>query len=93
MLFAQGCFWHGHNCHLFKWPKSQEEFWRTKIRQNQARDRIAIEQLRKAGWRIGQIWECALKGRTRLAGSNVLDRCEKWLLSAETCLVVEGVSS
>ena len=28
-LFVHGCFWHGHNCHLFKWPSSRPEFWRS----------------------------------------------------------------
>ena len=21
VIFVHGCFWHGHDCHLFKWPK------------------------------------------------------------------------
>ena len=20
VIFVHGCFWHGHECHLFKWP-------------------------------------------------------------------------
>src|SRR6476469_8441462 len=51
VLFAHGCFWHGHGCHLFKWPKSREQFWRTKIGQNCERDRIAVAKLRENGWR------------------------------------------
>ena len=31
-LFVHGCFWHGHDCHLFKWPRTREEFWREKNR-------------------------------------------------------------
>ena len=22
VIFVNGCFWHGHDCHLFKWPSS-----------------------------------------------------------------------
>jgi len=31
VLFVHGCFWHGHACHLFRWPKSREDFWREKL--------------------------------------------------------------
>lgn len=27
VIFDHGCFWHGHQCHLFKWPATREEFW------------------------------------------------------------------
>jgi DNA mismatch endonuclease (patch repair protein) len=90
VLFAHGCFWHGHECHLFKWPKSREEFWHTKIRQNRERDRVALDRLRESGWRVGEVWECALKGRTRLQVAEVLDRCERWLRSEDPTLEVAG---
>jgi DNA mismatch endonuclease (patch repair protein) len=28
VLFAHGCFWHGHDCSLFRWPKNRADFWR-----------------------------------------------------------------
>lgn len=90
VLFAQGCFWHGHSCHLFKWPKSRAEFWHRKINENRDRDRLSIQNLRDRGWRVGEIWECALKGRTRLAVAEVLDRCEVWLRSERPTLEVTG---
>ncbi|WP_324751327.1 very short patch repair endonuclease [Sphingomonas sp. LY54] len=90
VLFAHGCFWHQHDCHLFKWPKSREEFWRDKIRQNRVRDIALVEALRASGWRIGIVWECALKGRTRLPLAEVLDRCEAWLCSNDTALEIAG---
>lgn len=89
-LFAHGCFWHGHECHLFKWPKSREAFWRSKIQQNCDRDKRALDKLRENGWRIGEVWECALKGRTRLSVGEVLDRCEAWLRSDIAALEVTG---
>jgi len=90
VLFAHGCFWHGHECHLFKWPKSRQEFWHAKINQNRERDQAALGKLRDNGWRIGEVWECALKGRTRLAVADVLDRCETWLRSEDPVLEVAG---
>ena len=34
VIFVHGCFWHGHDCHLFRWPKNREDFWREKIGKN-----------------------------------------------------------
>jgi DNA mismatch endonuclease (patch repair protein) len=90
VLFAQGCFWHGHDCHLFKWPSTRSDFWREKIAANMKRDGSAIEALAKGGWRTGQVWECALKGRTRLGREAVIDQCAKWLTSDDPALEISG---
>ena len=81
VIFVHGCFWHGHDCHLFRWPKSREEFWRDKICKNIERDRLQHETLANAGWRIGTVWECALKGKTRLLFVDIIDQCAIWLKS------------
>lgn len=91
VIFAHGCFWHGHDCHLFRWPMSREDFWRTKIIGNIARDRRQIEALRGAGWRVGVVWECALKGRARLSPGDVTHRCATWLVSKDPGMDVRGV--
>jgi DNA mismatch endonuclease, patch repair protein len=92
VLFAHGCFWHGHDCHLFKWPKSREEFWRTKIARNRVVDARADELLKTRGWRRGIVWECALKGRTRLPVEDVVARCATWLRSDRPSLEIRGRS-
>lgn len=81
LIFANGCFWHGHDCHLFKWPKTREAFWRAKIRSNVARDQRVREQLINEGWRIALVWECTLKGRERLPLEEVLAACDAFLKS------------
>ncbi|WP_120496512.1 very short patch repair endonuclease [Kiloniella sp. EL199] len=90
VIFVHGCFWHKHDCHLFKWPKSREEFWRAKILGNVKRDRIVEEQILSAGWRIGIIWECALKGKTRLSLDDILDECETWLSGKAQKMEIRG---
>ncbi len=90
VLFAHGCFWHGHGCHLFKWPNSRPDFWRTKINRNVERDQEVRRQLLAAGWRVGVVWECAMKGRTRLALDHALDRCAGWLSSDAPTLEIAG---
>lgn len=83
VLFVHGCFWHGHGCHLFKWPSSRESFWREKIAGNIERDRRQTTALTEAGFRVGIVWECALKGRTRLPLDEVVCACSQWLCSDE----------
>ena len=90
VIFVHGCFWHGHDCHLFRWPKSREEFWRDKIGTNIERDRQQRQALAEAGWRIGTVWECALKGKTRLPFDCVVDQCSIWLKSDIKTLEVSG---
>lgn len=30
-VFVHGCFWHGHECPMFKWPGTRTDFWRRKM--------------------------------------------------------------
>lgn len=80
-LFVHGCFWHGHRCHLFRWPATREEFWRAKIARNIERDAEALATLHAAGWRTLVVWECSLKGRGRLDEATLGRRLNEFLLS------------
>lgn len=67
-IFVNGCFWHGHeSCHLFRVPKSRKEFWASKIGGNIERDTRNIDFLQAQNWRVGVIWECALKGKSAIS--------------------------
>jgi len=90
VILVNGCFWHGHDCHLFKWPRTREEFWKAKIYANVARDKKNSTALQAAGWRVGVIWECALKGRLRLPTGDVLSRLTQWLASSCELLEIYG---
>src|SRR4051812_31186267 len=51
VIFVNGCFWHGHNCARgARAPKSNAEYWRSKIARNSARDTVNLIALKKAGW-------------------------------------------
>ncbi len=78
-VFINGCFWHGHDCHLFKWPSTRPEFWQDKITRNRRRDAEVYGMLAEQGWRILTIWECALKGRTRLDFNRMVADIERWI--------------
>mgnify|MGYP001607356504 FL=1 len=62
IIFVHGCFWHGHGCARGKRrPKTNAEYWRSKIARNKKRDSDAIAALRRHGWSVKISWECDLK--------------------------------
>lgn len=79
VIFINGCFWHGHRCHLFKWPSTRRHWWRDKINGTRKRDRSATRQLLNKGWRVLSIWECALKGNKRRPPEQVIAQTIRWL--------------
>lgn len=80
VIFVHGCFWHKHNCHLFKWPNTRPEFWQTKINRNCENDVSALSALEEKGWRTCVVWECALKSRT-VDFAAIADKISDWLIS------------
>ena len=59
-LFIDGCFWHGcPKC--YRKPKSHGRFWTIKVHRNKERDRFQTLALKRKGWRVVRIWECALE--------------------------------
>lgn len=81
ILFIHGCFWHGHNCPLFKTPATRQEFWTEKIDGNRARDKKNAAALLKLGWRVVIVWECSLRGPSKINGTEVIQQCHDFLLS------------
>jgi DNA mismatch endonuclease (patch repair protein) len=59
-IFVDGCFWHGCPKHATK-PRNNRTFWHRKLAANKTRDRLVNRTLRRTGWRVIRIWECALK--------------------------------
>jgi len=63
-LFIHGCFWHRHpdpSCKLARLPKSNLDFWLTKLEGNRLRDQRNQAALMALGWDYMIIWECELK--------------------------------
>ncbi|ABV12129.1 MULTISPECIES: very short patch repair endonuclease [Citrobacter] len=79
VIFTHGCFWHHHDCHLFKVPATRTEFWLNKIGKNVERDRRDMLRLRELGWRVLIVWECALRGRLKLSDAALAERLEEWI--------------
>jgi DNA mismatch endonuclease (patch repair protein) len=83
VIFVNGCFWHGHDCHLFKTPKTRTEFWMGKIDGNRARDGRNTQALAEAGWRVLTVWECAVRGRLRHTPYETGDALAAWLTAGQ----------
>ncbi|MBH1628207.1 DNA mismatch endonuclease Vsr [Stenotrophomonas maltophilia] len=74
VVFVHGCFWHGHDCPLYRLPKTRPEFWQAKIDSNRSRDRRVGDQLKSLGWHVVEVWECSLRGLRPDEQTLVLDR-------------------
>ena len=90
VIFVNGCFWHGHDCHLFKWPKTRPDFWKEKITGNRRRDKNNLQLLQEMGWRLCVVWECSLKGKKSASVEDICRLLTSWITSSETRLEVYG---
>lgn len=88
VIFVNGCFWHGHDCGLFRWPSTRAEFWRAKIGANVGRDRKVKTALVKSGWSVCTVYECQLRGKSRLESVELLAQLKIFLDGNEDCASV-----
>lgn len=79
VVFVHGCFWHGHDCHLFKWPSTRTDFWKDKIGKNRQRDSEVRAALSESRWRWLIIWECAIRGKHRLEFEYLVQQVTAWI--------------
>tara|TARA_B100000686_G_C16763472_1_gene960271 strand:+ start:858 stop:1319 length:462 start_codon:yes stop_codon:yes gene_type:complete len=90
VIFVNGCFWHGHNCHLFRLPKSRTDFWKKKIESNIERDARNRKILVEEGWRIGLVWECAVKDKIAIRPDLLIFKIKDWLNCNKPMLEITG---
>ena len=90
VIFIHGCFWHGHDCKLFRLPKTRTEFWENKITANRERDSKVMSILQKDGWRIAVIWECAMRGKGKMDFEDIMDSLTDWIESDSKTLILRG---
>lgn len=74
VVFMHGCFWHGHTCKYSRLPKSNQEYWSSKISRNAEKDQQHLVALEAQGWRVLTVWECSLKGATPEQKAEFFDR-------------------
>lgn len=90
IVLVHGCFWHAHiGCRYFQLPKTRPEFWKPKLEQNRQRDSATITALRRSGWRVAIVWECALRADA-VTTARLLSR---WLKTSSPRIVLDAPSS
>jgi len=60
VIFADGCFWHGHDCRNTR-PQQNKPYWDAKRARNQERDKLVTALLTKKGWKVVRVWECEIR--------------------------------
>ncbi len=90
VLFIHGCFWHGHDCRLFRQPGTNADFWLAKIGENRERDARNSAKLFADGWRVMTIWECAIRGQDADALGRVVARTVRWIVSRSKKAEIRG---
>jgi DNA mismatch endonuclease (patch repair protein) len=64
IVLVNGCLWHGHaGCSRSGLPKSNSDFWETKVAFNRLRDSRNLAELRRLGWDVLQVWQCQMRSR------------------------------
>lgn len=89
VVFVHGCFWHGHDCPLFKVPATRPDFWLQKIERNRANDARNEQTLSTMNWRIAVVWECALRGKQANV-DDVTNRLAQWLRGGSAQVEIRG---
>ena len=85
VIFVDGCFWHGHEgCRHYRLPKTNTDFWRTKIERNISRDIRTEAELTLLGWSVIRVWECEVR-----PASSRLDPIPQKMLTqgSQMCLI------
>ncbi len=90
VIFVHGCFWHGHDCPLFRLPKTRTEFWKNKINGNRKHDKKVYSRLKEDGWRIATIWECSMRGKWQMDFKELIEKLTEWIESDKTSLELSG---
>ncbi|WP_136661687.1 very short patch repair endonuclease [Nitratireductor sp. XY-223] len=90
VFLIHGCFWHGHDCRLFRLPDTRREFWRQKIERNRQRDAEVRSMLDDAGWRHLTIWECSVRGKESMGFQRALEEATRWLTGGTTSAEIRG---
>lgn len=81
LILVNGCFWHGHSCHIAGGGASRlSDKWQAKVDANVTRDQRNILNYRAGGWKTLVVWECALSGKTKLGLRELSECIEKWIL-------------
>lgn len=75
-ILIHGCFWHGHDCKSgAREPKTNVDYWRSKVARNKARDADQARALKEKGFESLILWECEVKK----AGDKLVEKIRRFL--------------
>ena len=55
-VFIDGCYWHSCPKHASR-PKTNGEWWQSKLDRTRERDEHNVQELSRAGWHVLRVWE------------------------------------
>lgn len=93
VIFIHGCFWHAHNCVLFKLPSTRRAFWKNKLKRNSQKDTENNKELKKMGWRIMTVWECSFRGAGKKREEQIdiiANKIVNWVHSSKRQIEIKG---
>lgn len=90
VILVHGCFWHYHQCHLFKLPQSNRQKWSSKLIKSVIRDREVYSKIEILGYQILVVWECALRGKRKLKSAEVEARIEEWIFQHHKSIAISS---
>ena len=62
VIFIHGCFWHQHpNCHYATMPKTNLNYWDSKLARNKKNDEENSNKLTIEGCIVIPVWECEVR--------------------------------
>lgn len=91
LIFVNGCFWHGHDCHIYNPAKRRPPAWEDKIERNRKRDQVNLAACNELGWKYVIVWECAIQGRTKIDPEAIQQKISDWLCGNSTNLTISGL--
>src|SRR3954471_774049 len=71
LVFVDSCFWHGCRFH-YRCPKSNADFWQSKIDRNRRRDKKVTRHYRRKGWKVLRFWEHQLTADLDMCAQRVV---------------------
>lgn len=88
VVFVHGCFWHRHTCSNASLPKTNTEFWQTKLEDNRSRDERTMATLRNEGWRVCVVWECSVRSGKVANAGRIARNIKHWLDSTASFIEI-----
>lgn len=76
VIFIDSCFWHACPLHG-RMPKSNVDFWKSKLEKNRERDQEVNLYYHNKGWHLKRVWEHSIKENFHSTIDEIVEFIEK----------------